>query len=101
MELPLFPALRCSFHLSFFRLFPVLFVSPQFQLWDTIQAMCSYLRGMLCTHAVLTGLGVGDVAASATSATLNWVLRDGVGMFGGLLFAWWGAERFGASLRSW
>ena len=36
----------------------------QFQVWDTIQAMCSYLRGMLCTHAVLTGMGVGEVTST-------------------------------------
>ena len=33
----------------------------EFQIYDTIQAVCSYLRGMLCTHAVLTGMGVGEV----------------------------------------
>lgn len=42
-----------------------------------------------------------QATASVTSATLNWVLRDGVGMAGGLFFAWWGARSFGANLRGW
>lgn len=29
-----------------------------YQLWDTVQAMCSYLRGVLCTQALLEGIGV-------------------------------------------
>ena len=32
-----------------------------FQIYDTIQAVSSYLRGLLCTQALLTGLGVGKV----------------------------------------
>ena len=73
----------------------------EFQCWDTLQAMSSYLRGMLCTHAVLTGLGVGEASASATSATVNWVLRDGLGMFGSLLFAAWGSGGFGLNIQAW
>lgn len=73
----------------------------EFQIWDTLQAMSSYLRGMLCTHAVLTGLGVGEASASATSATVNWVLRDGLGMAGSLLFAAWGSAGFGANIQFW
>ena len=30
-----------------------------FQLWDTSQALCSYVRGMLCHKAMLAGIGVG------------------------------------------
>lgn len=33
----------------------------EFQIYDTIQAMCSYLRGILCTQAILVGVGVGKV----------------------------------------
>ena len=29
-----------------------------FQVYDTLQALCSYLRGVLCTRAVLIGMGV-------------------------------------------
>ena len=33
-----------------------------FQSWDTAQAMCSYLRGILATQAILDGVGVGDAS---------------------------------------
>jgi hypothetical protein len=73
----------------------------EFQCWDTLQALCSYLRGMLCTHAVLVGMGVGESTASATSATLSWVLRDGLGMLGSMIFAWWGSISFGHNVKGW
>lgn len=31
-----------------------------FQTWDTTQALCSYVRGMLCQKAIMTGIGVGQ-----------------------------------------
>ena len=71
----------------------------EFQIWDTLQAVCSYLRGILCTQAVLTGVGVGDSAKTAASATVQWVLRDGLGMFGGMLFAWSQSRRFGYDVK--
>ncbi|NXG47680.1 RUS1 protein, partial [Psilopogon haemacephalus] len=55
-------------------------VSPdylQYQCWDSLQALCSSLSGALGTRAVLQALGVGDGAATATGATLSWVLRVG------------------------
>ncbi len=69
------------------------------QIWDTVQAMCSYLRGMLCTQAILLGVGVGNSHASAASAAVQWVLRDGVGMFGGMIFAWSRSTAFGYDIK--
>ena len=31
-----------------------------FQAWDSIQALCSYVRGMICSQAILQGIGVGE-----------------------------------------
>jgi hypothetical protein len=73
----------------------------EFQLFDTLQALCSYLRGMLCTHAVLIGMGVGESTASATSATLQWVLRDGIGMLVSMLFSWRCSVSFGQNIKGW
>jgi hypothetical protein len=72
-----------------------------FQFYDSIQALCSYLRGMLCTQSLLVGMGVGDEAASALSATMMWTIKDGLGMLGGILFAWIGATRFGQNIKGW
>lgn len=52
------------------------------------QAFCSYITGTLATHAMLKGVGVGDSSASPVAATLTWILKDGLGMTGRILFAW-------------
>jgi hypothetical protein len=70
-------------------------------MWDTLQAVSSYLRGLLCTQALLVGVGVGSSDASATSATLQWILRDGGGMIGGMLFAWSQSSNFGFNIKQW
>ena len=31
-----------------------------FQVWDTVQAICSYVRGMLSSQAIMHGIGVGQ-----------------------------------------
>jgi hypothetical protein len=49
-------------------------VSPDYldyQLWDTAQAFCSYITGTLANQAVLKGVGVGDVEATAVGAALT------------------------------
>ncbi len=35
----------------------------EFQTWDSIQALMSYVRGMLCSQAIMTGIGVGEQAS--------------------------------------
>lgn len=44
-----------------------------YQFWDTVQAFCSTISGTLTTHAILKGVGVGNDAANALSATITWV----------------------------
>jgi len=73
----------------------------QYQFWDTVQAMCSYLRGVLSTQALMKGMGVGDGEATPLAAALQWVLRDGAGMLGQLIFATIAAPYFGTHLKSW
>jgi hypothetical protein len=73
----------------------------EFQVWDSLQALSSYLRGIASTQAVLVGLGVGNDEASALSATVSWIIRDGMGMLGGALFAWQNASAFGNNIKFW
>jgi len=51
----------------------------QYQFYDSLQGLCSYLRSVVCTSAVLTAVGVGDAEASAISAAVvsNYVLCIG------------------------
>ncbi|CAL1544581.1 unnamed protein product [Lymnaea stagnalis] len=59
-----------------------------YQIWDTIQAFASSITGTLAAHAVLKGVGVGDGTATVMGATITWLLKDGAGMLGRILFAW-------------
>uniref|UniRef100_A0A671Y9X7 RUS family member 1 n=1 Tax=Sparus aurata TaxID=8175 RepID=A0A671Y9X7_SPAAU len=60
----------------------------QYQFWDTMQAFSSSLSGTLATQASLKGVGVGNQEATVAAATITWLLRDGTGMLGRILFAW-------------
>uniref|UniRef100_A0A8K9V4X8 RUS family member 1 n=1 Tax=Oncorhynchus mykiss TaxID=8022 RepID=A0A8K9V4X8_ONCMY len=60
----------------------------QYQFWDTLQAFSSSLSGTLATQASLRGVGVGNQEATVAAATITWLLRDGTGMLGRILFAW-------------
>lgn len=42
----------------------------QYQFYDSLQGLCSYLRGVVSTSAVLTAAGVGNSDASALSAAV-------------------------------
>lgn len=60
-----------------------------YQVWDTVQAFCSTITGTFTTQAILKGVGVGNAEASPLAAAITWVLKDGTGMLGRIIFAWW------------
>ncbi|KAJ4439571.1 hypothetical protein ANN_07698 [Periplaneta americana] len=60
----------------------------RYQLWDTLQAFCSTITGTLTTQAIMKGVGVGDKAATPFAAAITWILKDGTGMAGRIIFAW-------------
>lgn len=60
-----------------------------YQIWDTVQAFCSTITGTFTTRAILKGVGVGDSQATPLAAAITWVCKDGTGMLGRILFAWW------------
>jgi len=81
-------------------------VSPDyanFQLWDSVQGLCSYVRGTLSTAALLTAAGlVGEGSnAAAVSATLNFVARDMVGHLCGLAFSFAKGHQLDAAAKQW
>ena len=62
-------------------------VSPDYlsyQLWDTLQGLMSYLKGVICTLSFLRGLGVGSDSTSLEGAMLVWIVRDGTSCVSGL-----------------
>jgi hypothetical protein len=42
----------------------------EYQLYDSIQGLCSYVRGTLSTSAILTIAGVGDAQATSWGAAM-------------------------------
>jgi len=72
-----------------------------FQICDTIQALCSYLRGLLTTRATLIGIGVGKQSANATSAIVQFIFRDLSGLVGNVLFSWKYSFSFGIEVKQW
>ncbi|XP_065351564.1 RUS family member 1 [Cloeon dipterum] len=73
----------------------------EYQLWDTLQAFCSYLSGTLTTRAVMQGVGVGDAAATPLAATLTWIMKDGTGMIGRIAFASWKGPELDSNCKKW
>ncbi|XP_017570953.1 RUS1 family protein C16orf58 homolog [Pygocentrus nattereri] len=73
----------------------------QYQLWDTLQAFSSSLSGTLATQASLRGVGVGNQEATVAAATVTWLLRDGTGMLGRILFAWLKGSKLDSEAKKW
>ena len=71
----------------------------KYQYYDSLQGLCSYLRGVVSTSAVLSATGVGDAQATAMSAAMTWAVRDGLGMIGGLLFSYICSSHFDAHVK--
>ncbi|KAK0393049.1 hypothetical protein QR680_000033 [Steinernema hermaphroditum] len=72
-----------------------------YQIWDTVQAFASSLVGALATEAVLEGVGVGSGQASVLAATIVWLLKDGCGMVGRIVFAWLQGSRLDIDCKKW
>lgn len=72
-----------------------------YQRWNLIQDLCSYLRGIMSTGALLEGLGVGRVEATALQATILWMYREGAGMLGSLLFTSLSSNNIGQNVKAW
>jgi hypothetical protein len=73
----------------------------RFQAFNLLQDSCSYLRGILSTRAMLEGFGVGRNDITAVQAAVQWILRDGAAMIGGLLFTSFSSANFGQNVKSW
>ena len=70
-------------------------------LYDNIQDLSTSLRSVLATQRILEGVGVGRAGATALSATLNFLIRDGCGMVASLLFTSYAARGFRRHVKRW
>ena len=63
--------------------------------------LSTQLRAVLATQRVLEGVGVGKEGATALSASLNFIMRDGCGMVSTLLFTALASSRFRSDVKKW
>ncbi|KAK9466790.1 vitamin B6 photo-protection and homoeostasis-domain-containing protein [Lipomyces arxii] len=66
-----------------------------YQIYDSVQAFSSSISSLIGSRAVLTAVGVGDAAATGTSAMFITVVQATLGRLGTILFAW----KFGSVLE--
>lgn len=66
-----------------------------------ISQTCTSVSGVLATSALLMSVGMGTSQANAASAAFNWVLKDGFGNIGNLLFASRMGSRFDVYPKRW
>ena len=70
-------------------------------IWSWIQDLSTQLRSVLATQRVLEGVGVGREGATALSASLNFIVRDGCGMASTLLFTAVTSSWFRCDVKRW
>lgn len=64
--------------------------------WQLAVGMLSSASGVLSTQSLLFAIGLGASTAIPAAAALNWVVKDGLGQLGGMLFANFVSDRFDA-----
>ncbi|GAX18483.1 hypothetical protein FisN_2Lh140 [Fistulifera solaris] len=95
------PSWRSQFRAVFLPTGPTPSGYLSFATLNALQDLSTQLRGVLATQRILEGLGVGRADATATSAILNFLVRDGCGMFATLLFTATAASKFAADVKRW
>jgi len=60
----------------------------RYQVCDSLQAFASAITGLIATRSMLKGVGVGSAEATATSAVLTFVYKDGAAALSKILFAY-------------
>ncbi|KAI4502870.1 hypothetical protein M0802_001914 [Mischocyttarus mexicanus] len=72
-----------------------------YQIWDTVQAFASTIMGTLTTHSIMQAVGVGESTATPLAAAITWILKDGTGMVGRIVFAWWNGSDLDGQCKKW
>lgn len=72
-----------------------------YQTWDSLQAIFSTLTSLIATKSLLRAYGVGDSQASSLSATITWVLRDGIAMVSNIVYTYYLSDKFCENIKSW
>ena len=73
----------------------------EFSIWSWIQDLSTQLRAIIATQRVLEGVGVGRQGATALSASINFIVRDGCGMASTLMFTAASSSKFRSDVKKW
>ena len=69
--------------------------------FNAMQDISTQVRSIIATQRVFEGVGVGIEGATAASASLQFLMRDGVGMASSLLFTARHGSQFGKHVKQW
>lgn len=79
-------------------------VSPRYlhySLWSSSASVFSSAAGVVATSSLLMALGLGASGALPLSAATTWVLKDGLGQLGGVVYAAVMGTSFDADPKRW
>mmetsp|Transcript_13426 Transcript_13426/g.15594 ORF Transcript_13426/g.15594 Transcript_13426/m.15594 type:complete len:541 (-) Transcript_13426:169-1791(-) len=68
--------------------------------WSMLASVFGTVSGVLSMQALLFAIGLG-AGAIPMAAAMNWIVKDGLGQFGGMLCASFINQRFDAEPRRW
>lgn len=73
----------------------------EFVSWQAAHHLAGSANSSLASAFMLYSAGMGSAAALPTAGAINWLLKDGIGQLGTLLFARFMARDFDAATRLW
>ena len=59
----------------------------QFVSYCFLSSICGSAAMVLSTQTLLLAVGIGNASAAPMAGALNWVMKDGIGQLGGVIFA--------------
>lgn len=72
-----------------------------YQIYNIFQTACIAISGALAFSALFRGMGVGENKSNSLAASIVWLLKDGAGMLGRIIFAWGFAASLDANCKRW
>jgi hypothetical protein len=72
-----------------------------YQFYNSIQTACIAISGALAFDALLRSMGIGQSASKFLSPMIVWLLKEGAGMIGRIVFTWKFASNLDANCKQW
>ncbi|KAJ3055606.1 hypothetical protein HK097_010030 [Rhizophlyctis rosea] len=68
-----------------------------YTLYTLLHSITGTITGTLSTQSLLHALGMGAATSLGLAATTNWIIKDGFGLLGGVIYAGYMGSRFDSS----